>query len=120
MTLVDLILKAGGLKEEADWMRADVARLQMDALRNPDTSSRPVQTTQILHVELGDGFLTTTDGFKLQPHDRVSIRRLPWWEMQETVTVRGEVFYPGVFSLERKDERLSSVLNRAGGLQPGA
>ena len=120
MTLVDLILKGGGLKEEADWMRADVARLQMDALRNPDTTSRPVQTTQILHVELGEDFLTAGDSFKLQPHDRVSIRRLPWWEMQETVTVRGEVFYPGVFSLERKDERLSTLVARAGGVQPDA
>jgi len=120
MTLRDLILKAGGLKEGADWMRAEVSRLDLNAVRNPDTGARPEQTTSVVEIELGPDFLTSEDSFALQPYDRVAVRQLPWWEMQRTVTVRGEVFYPGVFSLERKDERLSSVLNRAGGLQPGA
>ncbi len=120
MTLRGLILKAGGMKDGANWMRADVARLQMDAVRNTNTNLRPEQTTQILQVELGPDFLTSEECFLLRPHDRVSIRRLPWWEMQETVTIRGEVFYPGVFSLERNDERLSSIITRAGGLQPDA
>jgi protein involved in polysaccharide export with SLBB domain len=120
LTLRDLILKAGGLKEGADWLRAEVARLDLNAVRNPDTALRPDQTTTVMPVELGADFLTRPESFALKPYDRVSIRRLPWWEMQETVTVRGEVFYPGTFSLERKDERLSSVLIRAGGLQPDA
>jgi protein involved in polysaccharide export with SLBB domain len=120
MTLRDLILKAGGLKEGADWLRADVARLKMEAVRNPDKESRPRETTSVLRVELGSDFLTREASFRLEPYDRVAIRRLPWWEMQRTVTVRGEVFYPGVFSLERKDETISSILNRAGGLQPDA
>jgi len=120
LTLRGLILKAGGMKESADWMRAEVARLQLDAVRNTDTNDRPEQTTQILHVKLGPDFLTSDDVFLLEPHDRVSIRRLPWWGMQKTVTLRGEVFYPGVFSLERDDERLSSIIKRAGGVQPDA
>ncbi len=120
MTLRDLILKAGGLKESADWLRADVARLQLDAVRNPDKNSRPQETTSVMRVELGEDFLTRDESFVLMPYDRVAIRRLPWWEMQKTVTVRGEVFYPGVFSLERKDETISSILTRAGGLQPDA
>lgn len=120
MTLRDLILKAGGLKEGADWLRAEVSRLDLNAVRNADTAAQPEQTTSVVIVELGTDFLTRQDSFLLKPYDRVAIRQLPWWEMQRTVTVRGEVFYPGVFSLERKDERLSSILNRAGGLQPGA
>ncbi|MFT5234205.1 MAG: protein involved in polysaccharide export with SLBB domain [Candidatus Krumholzibacteriia bacterium] len=120
MTLRDLILRAGGLKESADWVRAEVARLQLDSVRNPDTTMRPEQTTKVLIVNLGADFLTAEESFVLQAYDQVAIRRLPWWEMQETVKVRGEVFYPGEFSLERKDERLSSMITRAGGLQPGA
>jgi len=120
MTLRDLILKAGGLKVGANWMRADVARLEVDAMRATDTTMQPKQTTQVIHVELGPDFLSSDDSFLLEPFDRISIRRLPWWEMQETVTIRGEVFFPGVFSLERNDERLSSIIERAGGVQPGA
>ena len=120
MTLRDLILKSGGLKEGANLLRADVSRLEYAAVTETNPDLRPVQTVKVVTVELGADFLTREDGFPLQPYDRVSIRRLPWWEMQATVTLRGEVFYPGVFSLERKDERLSSVLNRAGGLTPDA
>jgi protein involved in polysaccharide export with SLBB domain len=120
MTLRDLILKAGGLKDGANRLRADVSRLRFDAVSNPDPNDRPVQTVEAISVELGSDFLIRDESFSLRPYDRVAVRRLPWWEMQSTVTVRGEVFYPGVFSLERKDERLSSVLNRAGGLSPDA
>ena len=120
MTLRDLILKAGGLKEGANLLWAEVSRLNVEAISSPDTGQRPTQTTSVFSVELGADFLNREQGFALQPYDRVAVRRLPWWELQETVTVRGEVFYPGVFSLERKDERLSSVLSRAGGLTPDA
>jgi protein involved in polysaccharide export with SLBB domain len=120
MTLRDLILKAGGLKEGANLLRAEISRLEYEAVTNPDVTERPARTTEIIAVSLDQDFLTSEDSFPLQPYDRVAIRRLPWWEMQKTVKVRGEVFYPGVFSLERKDERLSSVIGRAGGLTPDA
>jgi len=120
MTLVDLILSAGGLRQSANLLQADVSRLQLDALENPDTSVRPERTVESIIVPLATDFLTNDSDFLLEPYDRVAIRRLPWWEMQRTVTVRGEVFFPGVFSLERKDETLSSVVARAGGLTPDA
>ncbi|MBU8871067.1 MAG: SLBB domain-containing protein, partial [Gemmatimonadales bacterium] len=109
MTLRDLILKAGGLKQSADLVRVEVARLRGDAVRSRDLDNRPNQTVDVLEFALGEDFLTAEESLVLEPWDRVNIRRLPWWEMQKTVTVRGEVFYAGQFSLERKDERLSSV-----------
>ena len=120
MTLRDLILKAGGFKRNADMMRAEVARLKTDDLRSRDLEMRPIQTVEIIEVALNGDFLTKKDSLLLQAWDRVSIRSLPWWENQNTVQVRGEVFYPGTFSLERKDERLSSLITRAGGLKPDA
>jgi polysaccharide biosynthesis/export protein len=50
----------------------------------------------------------------------VSIRKLPWWQLRRTVSVRGEVAYPGVYVLDKPDERLSSIIARAGGLKPTA
>jgi len=120
MTLRDLVLKAGGLKDSANLLQAEVSRLLISAIKNPDISVRPEQTVEIIPVSLGSNFLMADDSLVLMPHDRVAVRRLPWWESQMTVTVKGEVFYPGVFSLERKDERLSSIIARAGGLQPDA
>jgi len=120
MTLRDLVLKAGGLRQSADLLRADVARVRMSAVRSRDTQERPNQTVEVLQIELGPDFLMRAESLSLRPHDRVAVRKLPWWEMQRTVKVTGEVFYPGVFSLERQDETLSSVITRAGGLKPDA
>jgi protein involved in polysaccharide export with SLBB domain len=50
----------------------------------------------------------------------VFVREIPDWELQQNVTLSGEVMYPGIYSLKKKDERLSSVLQRAGGLKPAA
>lgn len=120
MTLRELVLKAGGLKDSADLLQAEVSRLLVDAVTSTDITRRPEQTVSVIRVPLGADFLARDDGFQLMPYDRVAIRRLPWWELQRTVTIRGEVFFPGQFSLERKDERLSTLIERAGGLRPDA
>ncbi|RKZ12603.1 hypothetical protein DRQ50_11685 [bacterium] len=120
MTLRDLVLKAGGLKASADLLRAEISRTRLDAVTSQDRNVRPTQTVEIIAVPLGDDFLTRDESLLLAPYDRVAIRRLPWWEMQHTITITGEVFYPGVFSLERRDETLSSLVRRAGGLRPDA
>ena len=73
-------------------------------MSNPDTSLHPEQTLDILQVELGEDFLAKPDSPLLAPWDRVAIRQLPWWETPQTVTVTGEVFYPGEFSLAKRGE----------------
>jgi protein involved in polysaccharide export with SLBB domain len=120
VTLRDLVLKAGGLKDQADLLRAEVARLRQEAVGSRDLLNRPAQTVEVMQIELGPDFLSREDSIELQPWDRVYIRKLPWWQNQRTVRVQGEVFYPGTFSLERQDERLSSLIRRAGGLKPDA
>ena len=52
----------------------------------------------------------------LKPYDNVLILRQPDFELQRTVTITGEVQYPGPYALESKEERLSHLVQRAGGL----
>ncbi len=125
MTLSDLLLKAGGLLDSADAFKAEVSRLRLGAVENPDPGAPPQRTVDVITVPLGEDYLRAGASFPLEPRDRVAVRRLPWWELQRTVTVRGEVHYPGIYSLERPDERLSDLIARAGGLKrtafaPGA
>jgi protein involved in polysaccharide export with SLBB domain len=56
--------------------------------------------------------------FDLRHRDRVFIRQDPAFQPQQTVTVRGEVKYPGEYTLLRENERLSNVIERAGGVLP--
>jgi len=54
--------------------------------------------------------------FVLQPYDQVVVREIPDYELQELVLIQGEVRYPGYYPLLAKDEKLASLLRRAGGL----
>lgn len=120
MTLRDLVLKAGGFTLGADVLHAEVARLKRAAIEERDPDLPPGQVVDVLEVSLGEDWLDTGSGVTLEPWDVVSIRRLPFWQRQRTVSVRGEVTYPGRYVLDRRDERLSSVIGRAGGLRPTA
>jgi protein involved in polysaccharide export with SLBB domain len=56
----------------------------------------------------------------LEPFDKVTVLRQPDFELQRMVSVAGEVVFPGSFALQKRDERLTSLIRRAGGLSPTA
>jgi protein involved in polysaccharide export with SLBB domain len=120
MTLRDLVLRAGGLSEDADVLHAEVSRLSVDALSSRDLSSEPAKTVELIDVELGRDWLSDGPDFVIHPRDQVAIRRMPWWQLQRSVIINGEVGYPGTYVLDRPDERLSDLISRAGGLKPNA
>lgn len=120
MTLRDLVLKAGGFALGADLLHAEVARLKVDAIEQRDPDMPPGQVVDVFKIALGEDWLESGPGLELEPWDVVAIRRLPFWQRQRTVSVRGEVTYPGRYVLDRPDERLSSVIARAGGLRSTA
>jgi protein involved in polysaccharide export with SLBB domain len=56
----------------------------------------------------------------LQPFDMVSVRRDPGFEDHKSITVNGAVWYPGTYAIQRPGEKVSDILQRAGGLRPEA
>ena len=113
MSLEDLVITAGGLKESASLARVDVAR----RIRDPHSTSESETIGQNFTFQLKDGFIVDGQaGFVLQPYDQVFVRRSPSYSEQEIVTVRGEVLYAGEYNLNMKNERLSSLIARAGGV----
>lgn len=113
MTLEDLIITAGGLKEAASIVRVDVAR------RVKDTQSLQMTDTigQNFSFGLKDGFVIDgKPGFVLQPYDQVFVRRSPNYHEQQHVTVNGEVLYHGIYTLTDKNERISKLIAKAGGV----
>ena len=52
--------------------------------------------------------------------DIVSIYTLPGFEKQKTVKVEGEVIYPGSYTIKSKNEKISDLVARAGGLTASA
>jgi protein involved in polysaccharide export with SLBB domain len=116
MKVEDLILKAGGFAEGASTKRIEVAR----RVSNADPSSKSSSVAQVFSVNI-DGPLKPNDAnFVLTPFDIVSIYSLPGYEKQKTVKVEGEVLYPGSYTIKTKNEKISDLIARAGGLTASA
>lgn len=115
MSVEDLILQAGGLKDAASLVKVDVARRQRD--KAAVTSSNNV--AQMFSFKIKDGF--TIDGekdFILEPFDEVYVRRSPDYVEQQHVTIQGEVAFPGTYTITKKGMRLSELINMCGGILP--
>ena len=113
MTLEDFVITAGGLNDAASLVRVDVARRIKD---NKGTEST-AEVSKNFTFGLKDGFIVDGQaGFVLEPYDQVFVRRSPGYSVQRNVTVDGEVLFAGEYSLNMKNERLSSLIERAGGV----
>ena len=109
LTLTDLLTLAGGLKMQAATNRIEVFRVQI--FENEATK------TVVATLELdGNNFKVEGSNFQLQPFDKVAVRSVADFELQQLVTLRGEVKFPGVYALLDDNEKLASVIKRAGGL----
>jgi protein involved in polysaccharide export with SLBB domain len=117
MRLSDLIYRGGGLLESAWLLSAELSRVaepaNLDGIEEPaDTVSQSVR----IDLERVMAFPGSGDDRVLRRNDKLYVRKIPGWTLQSTVKVSGEVRFPGIYPLLVKEERLSSVVGRAGGL----
>ena len=116
-TLEDLILQAGGLLEGASTARVDISRRIVD----PSSTEPTQQLSKVFSVSIENGLaMGNGQGFILKPFDRVEVRKSPGYAPQDTVTIAGEVLFSGAYVLQKRNERLSEVVRRAGGIIDGA
>jgi len=112
MTVADLVRAGGGLSDAAYGGKAELTRYKVE-----DGETR---RTDLIEIDLalalkGD----PKENIKLGPYDILSVKELSQWHTQESVTLTGEVRFPGRYDIKR-GETLVSVLARAGGLTPFA
>ena len=111
--LEDLIIMAGGLTESASTVRVDVTRRIID--KKGTKKQKEIAKTYTFGVK--EGFVVEGDpGFVLEPYDQVFVRRSPGYSEKINVTVAGEVEFEGDYALNVRNERLSDVIEKAGGL----
>jgi protein involved in polysaccharide export with SLBB domain len=111
LTLFDALVMANGLKLEAATNRVDIFRIVIDSIQ-------PVRNI-VATIEI-DKSMNIIDarykGFELEPYDQIVVRSIPEFSFQKIVNLTGEVKYPGQYALIDKNEKLSSIIQRAGGL----
>jgi protein involved in polysaccharide export with SLBB domain len=108
MTALDAILLAGGIKQGAIANRIEIARRI--------EGSNDMQIARIIEAGSDAELILRAEEVELQPLDIVIVKPNPDYMGQQVVYVEGEVVYPGTYVLLRRNERLSSVLKRAGGI----
>ncbi|HLU90524.1 MAG TPA: SLBB domain-containing protein, partial [Cyclobacteriaceae bacterium] len=110
MTVGDLVVRSGGLKESASNAYIEIARR-----KKGDVSG---SVADIITIEIDPDLKLSPESERiaLAPFDHVFIRKNIGFQREMLVEVEGEVNYPGTFALEKRDERISDVLKRAGGL----
>lgn len=119
MTLQDLLYLSGGLKQSAEY-----GRLEISSIVNIDSAQQGIKPTRTVlksYAILPNLQLDTASAhIVLKPYDQVFVRKNPTFEFQQNIELRGLVTYPGLYPRLDKYERLSSYIERAGGIRENA
>lgn len=106
ISIEDLVVMAGGLKQGADPNKVDIYRRIDD--NDLETLSESIETK--VAIDLRDS------NVRLLPNDRVSIRFKKGFSEQIYVNVLGQINYPGNYALDSKSQRISDIIQKSGGL----
>ena len=109
ITLSDLILLAGGFKENATSNRIEINR------RLSSNESNENNISEILTFDLNKNL--NNSSIIIEPFDQIIVRKNPNFYTQQYARVEGEVMYPGKYAISSKNERISDLINRSGGFK---
>ena len=109
-TIEDLILQAGGLKEDASLSKVDVVRRN----RDKDATEKTQTLAETFSFSIDEDLSIQENDFRLEPYDEVYVRRSPGYAVNRRVIIEGEVTFPGYYSLATNNERLSDIMKRVG------
>ena len=115
MTLQDLLFLSGGLKQSAEFGRIEISSVvDIDSAKSQQTPTRTVIRTIKISPQLDIDSLSAS--IILKPFDQVYVRKNPTFELQQLIQINGLVKYSGPYPRLNKNERLSSYIERAGGI----
>ena len=116
MTIEDLLVQSGGLLEAAATTKVDITR----RIKDPKSTSFSSVLGKTYSFDIKDGVVGGEGDFHLEPFDEVYVRKSPAYRKQQNVVVAGEVLFGGNYALVKKNERLSDLISKAGGITPDA
>jgi polysaccharide export outer membrane protein len=105
--VLDLILAAGGVKESAYLPRAELTRNEIQGINSVKMSKNIYLANALKNID--------EYNILLKSKDRLNIHRIPSWSENNVIELRGEVLFPGKYTV-RRGESLSSIIKKAGGL----
>lgn len=118
MTIEDVIVLSGGLKESASYAKIEVAR----RIKDPNATEYNFNTAELFSFNIDKDLSVSAEAgrFVLHPFDEVFIRRSPGYSEQHNVKISGEVLFVGEYVIATDGERISDVIKKTGGFTPEA
>jgi len=115
-TIEDILVKVGGLTEAASLSRIELVRRK----RNVDPTQAGAQISELFYFDINSDLSVSREAqkFKLMPYDELFVRNSPNYSKQLFVNIEGEVLYPDMYAIQKKDEKISDLILRAGGMTP--
>lgn len=118
LTLGDLIVLAGGMKEYTALPNVEIVR-RVDS-KDLDDSSKDTRTMETVSITPDLSLDGEGNNFKLEPFDAVYIRQYAAAAKDISVYVDGEVWTPGLYALSKAGTRVSELMSRCGGFSVNA
>ena len=115
LTLHDLLLAVGGLTESGDSSNIEISR----RIRKANVVSADHKESQVFNINLSDEAEGPGDMY-LEPNDMVIVKTMPGYGRQRSVLILGEVKSPGRYVLKNSGDKISDIMDRAGGFKASA
>lgn len=115
MKAEDLIAMAGGFTIDAAIHKIELSRLEKN---NSDVLSNDVLILKKIQVD--SSLNISSQSTSLEPFDEIFIPRLLNYQLIGNVKIRGEILYEGDYGLEKRDQTVIELIQRAGGISPYA
>jgi protein involved in polysaccharide export with SLBB domain len=112
MTVRDLVFKAGNVLDSAYLDEAEITSVKVVDGKLGQLSHRSVNLRKALEGDAGNNVA-------LMPNDRLHVKQIADYQNVRFVTLSGQVTFPGKYPF-RKGEKLSDIIERAGGFTPHA
>jgi protein involved in polysaccharide export with SLBB domain len=111
MQIQDVIAMSGGFTKDAAYHRVELSRIKKNR-----TDSLANQLVDLIKLELDSNLSSHDNTFTLQAQDYIFVPRLLNSVFLGDIKVAGEVLFPGNYALEKRNETIENILERAGGL----
>lgn len=118
MHLGDVVLLSGGLKDAASLNQIEIGRRVRSQQYDPRDTSLAIVGRFSIQNDLAES--PAAREFAIQPFDQIMVRHAPGYYEQIVVTIEGEVVYPGQYVINARNEKISDLVMKAGGLRPDA
>ena len=126
MTLQDLILEAGGIAKDIYKYRVEIATIDPNNTDDEiyaDITTFDLDNNLSIYEPFNSSSKTNKNNpayYLLKPYDIVTIRPNPFFSLQRKVRIDGFVYYPGEYVISGPNDRVTDIIDRAGGLKSEA